>query len=181
MNKLNQGKKTPDLNKKRKLDAASGTKSKRLKAEKDFKQQPSENTVHIAGDDDGALITGQITVKPEERSVHGIGRDYMVALRHLKLHIEEERLVKQISGRSIRLVGSKEEQGTLIASRVDNSEMCLLILTFQGMSVQGIAADYFEAFCQIRLRLEEVQLIPYCYGASLDVYPTAMSREKVAA
>jgi hypothetical protein len=39
------------------------------------------------------------------------------------------------------------------------------------------ANDYFEALCQIRERLAEGGLHPFCYGASLNVYPSGMARD----
>ena len=36
--------------------------------------------------------------------------------------------------------------------------------------------DVLEAFCRIRVRLEELGLRPICYAAALNVYPSGMTR-----
>jgi len=43
--------------------------------------------------------------------------------------------------------------------------------------IEADATDYFEAFCQIRLQLEPEKLVPFCYGASRNVYPSGMGRD----
>jgi hypothetical protein len=43
--------------------------------------------------------------------------------------------------------------------------------------IEAEESDYFEAFCQIRLELEKEGIIPFCYGASLNVYPSGMGRD----
>ena len=49
--------------------------------------------------------------------------------------------------------------------------------------MEASATDYFEAFSQIRVRLERERLIPFCYGAvwmsSRQAY-RATSRERTA-
>jgi hypothetical protein len=39
------------------------------------------------------------------------------------------------------------------------------------------AADFFDALISIRRQLQREGLIPYCYGASLNVFPSAMARD----
>lgn len=46
--------------------------------------------------------------------------------------------------------------------------------------MEADASDYFEAFSQIRVQLEKERLIPFCYGASLNVFPSGMSRDMSA-
>ena len=53
----------------------------------------------------------------------------------------------------------------------------MLSLAFRGRQFDASGQDLFETFCQIRLQLEQEGLIPFCYGASLNVYPSRMSRE----
>jgi len=43
--------------------------------------------------------------------------------------------------------------------------------------IEASDSDFFEAFCQIRSRLEQERLIPFCYGASLNVFPSGMARD----
>jgi hypothetical protein len=70
--------------------------------------------------------------------------------------------------------GAKDEFGTL-STRVEEHK-CLVEFRYRGQSLKAEAFDCFEAFCQIRLVLEQEHLLPFCYGASLDVYPSGMSR-----
>ena len=43
------------------------------------------------------------------------------------------------------------------------------------LSTEG--PDYFEALCQVRLRLEEVGLLVASYGGSRTVWPSGMARD----
>src|SRR5262249_20140780 len=47
----------------------------------------------------------------------------------------------------------------------------------RGRTIGAQASDYFEALCQVRQELERERLIPFCYGASLNVYPSGMARD----
>lgn len=60
-------------------------------------------------------------------------------------------------------------------------DSCMLTLHYDQVEIAASASDYFEALCQIRERLEELGLRPFCYGASLNVYPSAMGRDMGAA
>jgi hypothetical protein len=48
---------------------------------------------------------------------------------------------------------------------------------YRGTEIHAEADDFFDALCQIRLELEKEKLIPFCYGASLNVYPSGMARD----
>ncbi len=72
--------------------------------------------------------------------------------------------------------GEDDEQGTLILHE-DRSGTCRLTFRWRDRETEAEAADYFEAFCGIRRVLETEGLIPFCYGASLNVYPSAMARD----
>lgn len=77
---------------------------------------------------------------------------------------------------SIFLIGGEDdEQGTLVLHE-DRDDLCRLTFRWREQEAQAEASDYFEAFCAIRRKLEAEGLIPFCYGASLNVYPSAMSR-----
>ena len=76
----------------------------------------------------------------------------------------------------IFLIGGEDEESGMLTSS-DASDRCSLSFSFRGRSVEASASDFFEAFCQIRLQLEAEALIPFCYGASLNVYPSGMSRQ----
>lgn len=53
---------------------------------------------------------------------------------------------------------------------------CKLTLTFDGRSLNAISSDFFDAFVQLRRRLEKEDLVPVCYGASRNVYPADLAR-----
>jgi hypothetical protein len=57
---------------------------------------------------------------------------------------------------------------------------CKLRCEYRDKKLFAEATDFFEALCSIRIELEKDQLIPYCYGSSLNVYPSRMSREMSA-
>ena len=71
--------------------------------------------------------------------------------------------------------GDDDEAGILTTDR--QGEGCRLSFLVRGRLVEAVADDFFEAFCQVRQQLETDSLIPFCYGASLNVYPSRMSRQ----
>lgn len=72
--------------------------------------------------------------------------------------------------------GDDDEQITLHTETVGNA--CRLIGHFRAQSIAVEATDYFGALQTLRRRvLEPKGLIPFCYGASLDVWPSGMSRD----
>jgi hypothetical protein len=64
-----------------------------------------------------------------------------------------------------------------VLSTSDNHSRCHVTFAYRGRAIEAEAADYFDALCQIRLELEKELLIPFCYGASLNVYPSGMGRD----
>jgi hypothetical protein len=54
---------------------------------------------------------------------------------------------------------------------------CRLSLSAGEISVTGEGSDYFDAFCRIREELAARELVPRCYGASRNVYPSGMGRD----
>src|SRR5262249_73940 len=55
-------------------------------------------------------------------------------------------------------------------------ELCHVTFQYRGRSLSASAEDFFEALAQVRIQLEPDHLIPFCYGASLNVFPSGMSR-----
>nr|WP_198541031.1 hypothetical protein [Mesorhizobium sp. LCM 4577] len=57
---------------------------------------------------------------------------------------------------------------------------CRLTCSYRNKVIAAEEDDYFEALCQIRNQLEVEGLLPFCYGASANVFPegtvTEMSR-----
>jgi hypothetical protein len=77
---------------------------------------------------------------------------------------------------SVRLVGGSDgERATFEVNDVDNR--CLLTCRYRGKTISSEAADFFDALISIRRQLQRDGLIPYCYGASLNVFPSGMARD----
>ena len=77
---------------------------------------------------------------------------------------------------ALYLIGGQDDETAEFIAR-DDETACYLACSFREARIEASADDYFEALCIIRSRLEEDGLIPFCYGASLNVYPSAMSRQ----
>jgi hypothetical protein len=71
--------------------------------------------------------------------------------------------------------GSEAGSGTLTMDRGEGG--CRLTLATGGLVLEATGPDYFEAFCRVREELERHDLRPHCYGASRNVYPSAMGRD----
>jgi hypothetical protein len=77
---------------------------------------------------------------------------------------------------SVRLVGGSDgERATFEIN--DAGNRCLLICRYRDTTISSEAADFFDALASIRRQLQLEGLIPYCYGASLNVFPSAMARD----
>jgi hypothetical protein len=77
---------------------------------------------------------------------------------------------------TVFVIGGDDDESGII-SILETGDICRLRFTFRGQIVEAEASDYFEAFCKIRLELEKEKIIPFCYGASLNVYPSGMARD----
>lgn len=78
---------------------------------------------------------------------------------------------------SIFVIGGEDDEQILIVQGRDGDN-CRLTCTVRGETHLADAPDYFSALQRIRKRaLEPKGLIPFCYGASLKVWPSAMSRD----
>jgi len=74
--------------------------------------------------------------------------------------------------------GADGEAGTF--SLLEEDRRCHLTFSYRGRRIEAEASDYFEALCQVRLLLAKEGLIPFCYGASVNVYPSGMGRDMAA-
>ncbi len=74
----------------------------------------------------------------------------------------------------LALVGGNGHEQILIVLAEDN-DVCRLVCEYRGKSIQADKDNYFDALCSIRRMLEAESLIPMCYGASLNVYPSPMA------
>ena len=77
---------------------------------------------------------------------------------------------------SVRLVGGSDgERATFEINDVENR--CLLTCRYRDKTISSEAADFFDALILIRRQLQRDSLTPYCYGASLNVFPSTMARD----
>jgi len=78
---------------------------------------------------------------------------------------------------SIPWVGGEAEE-TISVATAEVGGSCRLTCIVRGEMHHSEASDFFEAFSRLRRRvLEPRGLIPFCHGASLKVWPSAMSRD----
>lgn len=72
--------------------------------------------------------------------------------------------------------GEDDETISVVQSEIGRS--CRLVCTVRGEIHIAEELDFFEALRTIRKRaLEPLGLIPFCYGASLKVWPSGMARD----
>ncbi len=76
----------------------------------------------------------------------------------------------------ISLSGGSSKETALFTESIENC-LCRLSCEYRGKVIAAEAGDFFEALCMIRLTLEKENLIPFCYGASLNVFPSNMARQ----
>lgn len=81
-----------------------------------------------------------------------------------------------MSDYTIRLIGGSEEEAGLVSYGVVD-RICKVSFHYRARLIEASSSDYFEAFSQIRLQLEQEGLIPFCYGSSLNVFPSGMCRD----
>ena len=74
--------------------------------------------------------------------------------------------------------GDDDEQCMVDTAPLDG--LCHLVLTFRDHRYEASATDYFEALCRVRQELEDIGILLFCYGASLNVYPSGMCRDMSA-
>lgn len=79
--------------------------------------------------------------------------------------------------RDIFLIGGEEdEQARLVDEEVGGR--CRIVCTLRGATTSVEADDFFGALQALRVEaLEPLGLIPFCYGASLNVWPSGMARD----
>ncbi|WP_119303623.1 hypothetical protein [Dongia deserti] len=78
--------------------------------------------------------------------------------------------------RSLYLIGGEDDEQALFLLHGDN-DICRLSCSYRGKLIEAEAADFFDALCKIRRQLWDDGLIPFCYGASMNVYPSGMARD----
>jgi hypothetical protein len=60
---------------------------------------------------------------------------------------------------------------------IDVGDRCLLVCRYREKTISSEESDFFEALVSVRRQLQPHALIPYCYGASLNVFPSGMARD----
>ena len=78
---------------------------------------------------------------------------------------------------TIQLSGGTDNETATLVTEEQVDGLCHVILHYRDRAVQASASDFFEALCLLRVQLEPQHLIPLCYGASLNVYPSGMTRD----
>lgn len=86
---------------------------------------------------------------------------------------------QKMSEHTFHLIGGVDDETASVTCEPRDGQ-CHLTLHYRGRALEASATDYFEAFCQVRSRLEKENLIPFCYGASLNVFPSGMCRDMSA-
>jgi len=84
-----------------------------------------------------------------------------------------------MSDHAIYLIGGEDDEAARLVTETRNGDCCI-IFRFRNKVIEASSSDYFEAFCRIREQLEPDGLIPFCYGASLNVFPSGMARDMSA-
>lgn len=77
---------------------------------------------------------------------------------------------------AVFLIGGDDDERAVF-TLIEQGDAFILRCDYRGNSIERRATDYFQALADIRLCLVEDGLIPSCYGASLNVYPSGMARE----
>jgi hypothetical protein len=83
---------------------------------------------------------------------------------------------EEIEEYKVFLIGGEEDESGTV-SVIESDNRCRLQFRYRKHMLEADASDFFEAFCRIRLELEKEGLLPFCYGASLNVYPSGMARD----
>lgn len=76
----------------------------------------------------------------------------------------------------VYLIGGNDDERAIFWL-FDEGVRCRLRCEYRGKTVESTAADFFQALCDVRGLLAKDGLIPFCYGASLNVYPSGMARD----
>lgn len=71
--------------------------------------------------------------------------------------------------------GYDDEEAVFEAEEAGDKDVLRCI--YRGKTIERTDDDTFGALCAIRKELAKENLTPFCYGASLNVYPSPMSRD----
>jgi hypothetical protein len=76
----------------------------------------------------------------------------------------------------VYLIGGNDDE-TAIFTLFDERDHCRLRCEYRDIALEASATDFFQALRDVRGLLAKDGLIPFCYGASLNVYPSGMARD----
>jgi len=78
--------------------------------------------------------------------------------------------------RKIQIVDSKGSKSeAIISGYLDTTTReCHIQLSYGEVQLQGLGMNFFEAFCRVREQLQNSGLLPICYGACRNVWPSGM-------
>ncbi|MCA1452423.1 hypothetical protein I6F35_04215 [Bradyrhizobium sp. BRP22] len=74
----------------------------------------------------------------------------------------------------VYLIGGNDDE-TAVFTLLDEGDHCRLRCEYRDKTVESTATDFFQALCDVRVLLAKDGLIPFCYSASLNVYPVPMA------
>jgi hypothetical protein len=78
---------------------------------------------------------------------------------------------------TLRLVGGDDGETAIFTLFDDEGDQCRIRCEYRGKSAESTATDFFQALCDVRDILGKDGVIPFCYGASLNVFPSGMARD----
>ncbi len=77
---------------------------------------------------------------------------------------------------TLHLIGGKDDEVAILTT-TEEDDPCRIQIKYRDDIIEEEASDYFEALCRVRQKLAKEYLIPFCYGASLNVFPSGMARD----
>ena len=78
---------------------------------------------------------------------------------------------------AIPIIQNGVEAGTATVEMFADEEPCRLVLTADQRTIESTGDDFFVALQRLRSHIEPDGIRLLCYGASLNCYPSPMSRD----
>jgi hypothetical protein len=76
----------------------------------------------------------------------------------------------------IRLIGGEKGEIAEVTCE-DRGRRCHIAVRYRDEKIEESASDFFNALCQVRVRLERQGLNLFCYGSSVQVRPSGLGRD----
>lgn len=77
---------------------------------------------------------------------------------------------------TVFLIGGADDEQAVF-TLFEEGDLCKLQCEYRDKLLEFTATDFFQALCDVRSHMAKDGLIPFCYGASLNVYPSGMARD----